>query len=159
MSLADLVRNQAVREAAPPRALYQGRRLIKAAVVRDYGMAAVTGYYDAVVRGMKSDLPRERVTFEMIQKVIPDALLKPEPKRSVGPYERIVEHYPELLRKAKQVLSVCLIIEVALFSYLLGDESDWALVVGVALFASAMLYAIFRVAISDALAIENYRVS
>jgi len=113
--------------------------------------------------GRRSPSPKlkrsgELVPFELVEKVVVSAG-PARPPAPAGFYERILERYPILLASTKQVLMGLLIFEIALLSYLIGRDSDSAVVVGAALLASALLYAAVRSALMDVEVARNYQVS
>lgn len=100
--------------------------------------------------------------FELIAKALPDEIHDPEHDAdhdSSGIYEYVAANYPTLLEKIGRVLITLTIALISIFSFLLGDNSDWAIVAGVAMFVSAGLCFIFRMALKEAIAMRNFVIS
>jgi hypothetical protein len=119
-----------------------------------------TGKYQRVVVGLeRRQVPREPVPFELIEKIFPLSAQKTDADVPRGVYERILDRYPDYIGKGKHFLGGLLIAEVAIFSFLLGHDSDWVISAGVALFATVLLYAAFRSALANVVTVRNYRVT
>lgn len=122
---------------------------------------AASGSYELFrqVRSKRLALERGPIPFELVEKLVPNNRDRTPERRPSGIYERILDQYPDILAQTKQILAAVLVVELALFSFLLGDDSSAAIVAGVALFATTILYFVFRSALAYAVGVRSYRIS
>jgi hypothetical protein len=140
--------------------------LAEMATAKSYLLSSVVKIDSTGIYGLSRRVPSERlpakrkpIPFELVEKLVPNNANKSDDLAPTGIYERILDRYPNILSQTKQVLIAVLIVEIALFSFLLGDSSDAAILAGLALFATSILYFVFRSALTHALGIRSYRIS